>query len=463
MFLNREREIGFLESRYRRPGAEFAVLYGRRRVGKTSLVYEWCRQRPHVYFFGARLSGAALLHEFSQALAGSLEGAPSVFADWTGALGALGELARQRRFVVVLDEYPYLADSVPGVSTVLQRAWDTTLQRTHLFLCLTGSTHSVMRREIFEAAAPLYRRHTWAYELLPMQPSDLRAFFPGYTPEQLIEAYSILGGMPRNLVVVDPQAGLMRNVAKELLSPAGSLFNEVRLLLHEDLKGEVDIYSRVLSAIAGGQHHRRDIAAATQLSLAAAQHYIGALQTSGLVEHRRPLTRLRDEDRQGTYHILDPFLRFWHRWVAQYQAMLEINRHQAETLSEIRNELSFIVAPVWESIARQHLLVASARGQIPFAVQEVGAWWSRDAQVDVIGVNRSERRVVFGEARWRSTAVTAKALGDLVEKGLLWLRGDTSRWDVHYAFFGRSFGRVQIDRVDRDKVHLFTPEDVTMP
>ena len=184
MLLNRQRELTYLNSRYARRGADLAVLYGRRRVGKTTLVYEWCQDKPHLYFFAARLPGEALLAELSQALAGALQQPGRTFASWSDAFAALAELARDERFVVVIDEYPYLADSVPGLSTVLQRAWDTTLQHTNLFLCLTGSTYSVMRREILDGQAPLYRRHTWAYELLPLQPSDYPAFFPTTMPSR---------------------------------------------------------------------------------------------------------------------------------------------------------------------------------------------------------------------------------------------------------------------------------------
>ena len=468
MFRNRQRELGYLERRYARPGAEFAVLYGRRRVGKSSLIYEWCREKPRLYFFAARLPSQALLHEFGQQLAVALGEPGRTFADWDSALLALAELGRVRtpdegskRFVVVIDEYPYLADSVPGFSTLLQRAWDTVLQHTNLFLCLTGSTYSVMQREILDGAAPLYRRHTWAYELLPLQPSDLRAFLPALDAEQLIETYAVLGGMPRNLLALDTGRSLVRNIEREILDPAGNLFSEVRLLLHEELKGEVDAFSRVLEAIAAGNHQRQEIAAAANLTLASAQHYLNDLVTNGLVEHRLPLNRVRDEGRMGTYHILDPFLRFWHRWAAPHQALLEINQRQAETLSEIRNNLPYIVAPVWEALARQHLLVASGRGQIPFPVQEVGSWWTRGAQVDVVGINRADHRVIFGEARWRSTPVTTADLHALMEKGLLWLRGDTARWDVHYAFFARNVGQVEEAGLGEENVHLFTPEDVT--
>ena len=153
-------------------------------------------------------------------------------------------------------------------------------------------------------------------ENVPLQPSDLRAFVPGLDAEQVIETYAVLGGMPRNLLALDPQRSLMRNIEREILDPAGNLFSEVRLLLHEELKGEVDAFSRVLEAIAAGNHQRQEIAAAANLTLASAQHYLNDLVTNGLVEHRLPLNRVRDEGRSGTYHILDPFLRFWHRWAA---------------------------------------------------------------------------------------------------------------------------------------------------
>jgi uncharacterized protein len=107
------------------------------------------------------------------------------FTDWSSALVALADLARQQRFIVVIDEYPYLAEMVPGLSTMVQRAWDTTLQHTQLFLCVTGSAHSVIRREILDGQAPLYRRHTWAYELLPLQPADYRHFSRPTTQSRL--------------------------------------------------------------------------------------------------------------------------------------------------------------------------------------------------------------------------------------------------------------------------------------
>jgi uncharacterized protein len=457
MFLNRTRELQFLDTRFARSGAEFVVLYGRRRVGKSALIYQWSHTKPSIYFFAARLPEQVLLQEFSLLVAQALGQVGRAFPDWNSAFLALAELAREERFVVVIDEYPYLADSSPGLSTVLQRTWDMALQHTKLFLCLTGSNHSVMRREILDGDAPLYRRHTWAYELQPMHPSDYRPFFPSYSAEQLIEAYAILGGMPRNLVSMNQSRPLLRNIVQEILSPAGGLFNEVPLLLHEELKGEVDVYAQVLTAIASGAHTRQEIAAMNQTTLAATQHYLHELLAIGILEHRRPLSRLQNQKVQGSYHILDPFLRFWHRWVAPQRRLLEINQRQTETFNVIRQQLPQIVAPVWETLARQHLLHASGQGTIPFSVQEIGSWWSRQAQIDVVGVNRGTHQVIFGEARWRTTAVTPNDVETLMEKSLHWLHGDSTRWDVYYAFFAKA---ISDSVADDETVLVFTPADI---
>ena len=465
MLQNRTRELAYLDRRYAhtgaKSGAEFVVLYGRRRVGKSTLIFEWSQDKPSLYFFAARLPGNVLLSEFSAQVAQALGEPDRTFADWTSLFLALADLACDEKFIVIIDEYPYLADSVPGLSTVLQRAWDTALQHTNLFVCLTGSAHSVMRREILDGDAPLYRRHTWAYELQPLHPSDYHHFFPTSSAEQMIETYAVLGGMPRNVTTVNPKARLLRNIADEVLDPAGSLFNEVPLLLHEELKGEVDVFRRVLEAVAGGAHVRKDIASATQGNLSSTQHYLHELISIGAIEYRQPLSRVQSQRRHGTYHILDPFLRFWHRWVAPHHRLLEINQRQKETLDDIRNNLPYIVAPVWEEIARQHLIFASGNGQIPFPVQEVGSWWTRGAQIDVVGVNRQNHQVVFGEVRWRSSNVTSKDLEILIEKGMLWLKDDTARWEVHYAFFAKSVGQIDVDELDQDIVHIFRPEDIT--
>ncbi|MEZ4864338.1 MAG: ATP-binding protein [Caldilineaceae bacterium] len=468
-FLNRTRELGYLESRFRRGGAEIAVLYGRRRVGKSALIYEWSSDKRRVFFFAQRLDSATLLGQFSLALAQANQPAneipneiPDDFAypDWEAAFMAMGEMARHERLVVVIDEYPYLVEMVPGISTILQKVWDLHLQQTNLYLVLTGSLLSIMRRHLLEADAPLYRRHTWPYELRPLQVSDLPPFFPQRSATELIDTYGVLGGMPHYLAAVNRQATLLDNIAEDILSPAGSLFDEPRLQLHEELHGDIENHLRVLSAIARGAHQRIDIA--NQSGLADANKtgwYLAALVDLGIVEHRQPVARISKPQRWGTYHLRDPFFRFWHQWVLPRRNYLEIGQGAEEALDQIRQNMLHIIAPVWEEIARAHLYTITTRGEIPIRLEEVGSWWSRQAQIDIVGVNRAERRVIFGEAKWQRVTITQDAVNRLVNRGLRWLDGDPY-WDVYYVFFVRDRQTVSEAVTDNPRVYVYTAADV---
>jgi hypothetical protein len=462
MFLNRTRELGYLDERYAARRAEIVVLYGRRRVGKSALLFEWSEGKPCIFFFARRADRSILLGELSRAIhafsADGLTADDFTYPSWDAAFAAIADLAVERRLVVVLDEFPYLVESDPELPTLLQRAWDLRLQHTQVFLVLSGSIQSVIQQQVLAPTAPLYRRHTWPFELKPLTLADLPAFFPRYTAEQLVEAYAVLGGMPYYLVSVDPQVGLLTNIKHHILAPQGSLFAEVRLQLHEELRGDIEANLAILRAISSGAHRRADIARLAGLPVRTTDHRLATLVELGILEYRRAVERIRNADRWGAYHLRDPFFRFWHQWVLPNEDYLAIGRRQDEVADQIRQALPRIVAPIWEEVARRHALVASADRIIPFHFEEVGSWWSSDAQIDVIGVNRPERRVLFGEAKWTREPVTESVLDKLIDRGNRWLGGDTG-WDVHYALFAREFGQMQALAGQEPGFYFFRPED----
>lgn len=462
-FLNRRRELTFLNERFARHRAEIAILYGRRRVGKSALLYHWSDDKQRFFFWSRRESETAALARFAQELH-LAQGDPAQpiphFADWAAAFERLGDWAQDQRVVVVIDEFPYLVEASPGIATIVQEAWDRRLQFSQIYLALTGSIMRVMLREAIDANAPLYKRHTWPFQLKPLRIYDLPAFFPKRSPIELVETYAVFGGMPFNLTNLDPEATLQQNIRREILSPAGSLFAEPLVQLHEEISsGDPTIFMRILAAMAQGFHRRADIATRAALpDVRQVDHYLATLIELGLVERREPLGRREGGRSWGMYHLLDPFYRFWHRWVLPKREVLEIGHGVDSTMDELRYAWSHFIAPIWEEMARTHLFVASGR-DFPFFVSEVGSWWSAHAQIDVVGINRHERRVVLGEAKWLNEAMTSKQLDLLMERGRLWLDGE-SGWDVHYALFSRSgFTRSLLDLAAREPdVHLFTPE-----
>jgi hypothetical protein len=464
MLHNRVRELGYLDTRYAGQRAELVVLYGRRRVGKTSLVHHWVQTKPHLFFFATEDDNVTLLRRFSQWVqqaAGQPIDLGFTYPDWESALRALVPLASTGRFIVVIDEFPRLVAAYPPITSYLQMVWDMALQHTHLFLILTGSLLSVMRRETLAADSPLYLRHTWPFELKPLLVTDLPAFFPAYDADALVETYAVLGGLPYYLISVDGSVDLLTNIRRAILTPTGALFNEIPLQLHLELQGtDVRLYMRILQAIAGGAHTRQEILQLAGLQGKNLSHYLHTLQELGLVVAREPLERNPQSQRWARYHLADPFLAFWQRFVEPHQAELEIGVGQDAVWQTIRLALPRSTAPVWEQIARLHLLSQSRQDGLP-PISQVGSWWNRHAQLDIVGVDRQTHTVVFGEARWWQELFTRQHLEQLIAQSQAWLRGSDAHWDVYYAIYARNPAPgLQALVEEEERLYLFTPESV---
>ena len=318
MFLGREQETRFLEELHGSAKPELFVLYGRRRVGKTELLQQLCLKKRAVYFLAAQVREKDNLRAFRDALAHSLED-PAVanveFPDWSAALSFAASRAKDERLVVVLDEFPYLCEGTRGLTSQIQRFWDTAGKKSHLMLVLCGSQVSFMENEVLAERSPLFGRRTAQRRLEPLTPEHTLAFFPKWDMRERVLAFSILGGMPAYLRRFDPERTLLDNIGRECLRPEGFLFDEVQFLLRTEFS-QPATYNSLLAAIARGGEKVGDIALAVGVDSPTANKYLSTLRELRLVEREVPLT---DPDplrsRKGTYRIADRFLAFHFRHI----------------------------------------------------------------------------------------------------------------------------------------------------
>ncbi len=329
MFIGRQRESQFLEELHDSDRPELFVLYGRRRVGKTELLQQFCRERRAVYFLAAQVREKDNLRAFRDALHESLDDALAAsveFPDWTSALNFVAERARDERLVVVLDEFPYLCEASKGLPSELQRFWDTRGKKSKLMLVLCGSQISFMEEEILAERSPLFGRRTAQRKLEPLTPDHALPFFPKWSMQDRVLAYACLGGMPAYLRRFDDQRSLRENILKECLRPEGFLFDEVQFLLRSELSNPAT-YNSLLAAVARGVEKVGDIALTVGVDTTTANKYLSTLRELSLVEREVPLT---DPDplrsRRGTYRVADRFLAFHFRHIQPHVSLIHAGR-----------------------------------------------------------------------------------------------------------------------------------------
>jgi uncharacterized protein len=316
MFIGRDRELEVLNELHDSGNPELFVLYGRRRVGKTELLQQFCEGKRAVYYLAAQVRDRDNLRGFRDALKDSLTD-PLVegieFPDWSTALGFAAERAGGERLVIVLDEFPYLCESSKGLPSQLQKFWDTRGKKSSLMLVLCGSQVSFMEKEVLAERSPLFGRRTGQRRLEPLLPMHTLSFFERWSVKDRILAYAVLGGMPMYLQRFNDKKDLRTNVMREMLRPEGYLFDEVQFLLKSELTNPAT-YNSILAAVARGCEKVGDIALHVGVDSTTANKYLHVLRELRLVEREIPIT---DPDplrsRRGRYRIADRFLAFHFR------------------------------------------------------------------------------------------------------------------------------------------------------
>ena len=463
MFINRKAELGILSNLYATDRAELFVLYGRRRVGKTELLRAFCEDKPHLFFIATLSADAEQLATFSQQIWAytHTETPPGFsFPSWDAAFTALADLPGKP--IVVLDEFTYLISGNKAIPSILQKVWDEHLKNTTIKLALCGSYIGMMETEVLGYRAPLYGRRTQSTLLLPLDLPSSALFFPEYSADEQFLAWAILGGMPYYLRTFNDQIDIFSNIRDHILdAQRAELFSEPRLLLMEELR-EPRNYFSILRAIAQGNTRLNEIAQASGVGGASiVSRYLDLLQQMRLVIRRVPATEAQPgKSKRGLYQIDDHFLRFWFRYIHPNQSSLDLGLTDAILDQRIRPDLDNFVAIGFEEASRQHMARIARQGALPFLPENIGAWWDRDVEIDVLAISRTEKKALVGECKWSVRPVGVNVLEELKQKA-----GAFSRSGViehpYYALFSRSgFTPALEAQAQKDGVMLFNVDQI---
>jgi AAA+ ATPase superfamily predicted ATPase len=449
-FVNRQAELAELNSFMSRPGAQFVVVYGRRRVGKTTLLTTWAERTglPVLYWVAKRDPKNVLMANLAQTVYAWERGLDHVDVDirpssWEVVLRMIAQAAGTQRAIVILDELPYALEQDAGLGSHIQAAWDHLFKGSQVLLFLSGSHMGIMTH-LVSYQAPLYGRLTAQLPVQPLSFADIKEFLPQYDVYRRLAVYAVLGGVPAYLERWDAQETLDANIERLFLQRTGWFRNEPLVLISDLTQRETVSYEAILKAIADGRHSREGIASFSAISTSSLSHYLPRLLELGLVERRipatTPLAKLKTS-KQASYYLNDAFLRFYYRFVDPNLHLIE--RGLTHRLwQSMEDGFRAFVAGTFEQICRDWTLEQAQRGGLPFAPDNVGTHWSRDVQVDVAAIAWREKQILLGECKWGDHPVDRSVVTELVDRKtprvLHSLPDKGEGWTVHYALFGRS-------------------------
>ena len=460
MFIGREREVAALDRLYESNKFEFAVIYGRRRVGKTALINHFIDNKEAIYFMGVESNEKQNLENFSKSIIEYSSGieAETSFLSFQAALEYVFKLAEKKRFILAIDEYPYVARSSKSLASTLQLLIDKYKDTSKLMLILCGSSMSYMEDEVLAYKSPLYGRRTAQMKIFPFSFDEACRYLKNYSDEDKALAYGIVGGTPQYLLQMDDRLSIEDNIKNTYLNPISFLYEEPTNLLKQEVR-EPAIYMAIITAIAVGASRMSDISNKVGEDSNICANYLKSLINLGIVKKETPYGE--KTSRKSIYSIEDNMFRFWYRFVPNNNSV--IMRGAADIVyRRIEPQLSEYMGAVFEEICKQYLWKLLLDGNSPVEFSELGRWWGNDpiekkqTEIDIMG-EQDKKTALFGECKWTNEKVDLGVLETLIKRSNLF-----SYVNVHLFLFSRSgFTKGCIDKANElGNVSLVTYADM---
>lgn len=460
MFIGREREVAALDRLYESNKFEFAVIYGRRRVGKTALINHFIDNKEAIYFMGVESNEKQNLENFSKSIIEYSSGieAETSFLSFQAALEYVFKLDEKKRFILAIDEYPYVARSSKSLASTLQLLIDKYKDTSKLMLILCGSSMSYMEDEVLAYKSPLYGRRTAQMKIFPFSFDEACRYLKNYSDEDKALAYGIVGGTPQYLLQMDDRLSIEDNIKNTYLNPISFLYEEPTNLLKQEVR-EPAIYMAIITAIAVGASRMSDISNKVGEDSNICANYLKSLINLGIVKKETPYGE--KTSRKSIYSIEDNMFRFWYRFVPNNNSV--IMRGAADIVyRRIEPQLSEYMGAVFEEICKQYLWKLLLDGNSPVEFSELGRWWGNDpiekkqTEIDIMG-EQDKQTALFGECKWTNEKVDLGVLETLIKRSKLF-----SYINVHLFLFSRSgFTKGCIDKANElGNVSLVTYADM---
>lgn len=480
MFVGRKTELKFLQDKYNSPKAQLVILYGRRRVGKTETLREFCRGKPHVFYSCTQSTDKVQLARFSQQMLREDLHAKryiSQFSDWEMAFRSISDLPfGDHKKLVVIDEFPYMCKGDHSIPSILQNLWDMDLKDQNVMLVLCGSAMSFIEKELLAEKNPLYGRATGIYKMKAMGFYDAIQFFPNYSDLDKVLAYAVLGGIPHYLNQFSTDLSIEENIKQNILTRGSVLYSEVEFLLHQELR-ETPMYNSVIEAIATGSKKLNEISQRAMVDdTAKTSVYLRNLIELGIVQREFSVdakSKERTNTGRGIYRLTDNFFRFWYAYGFSNLSQLEDGDVDGVYDYMVRPDLNRFAALPFEDICQEFVRELQKRNALPFRYSKMGRWLGRttvrdqntesglrqaETEIDLLAISQDAQEYLVGECKFKHSPFSYSEYLDTTSKLSSWKKDSV----FYYALFSASgFDQKIVDIArDTETLKLYNLENI---
>ena len=440
-FVDRELEMETLQNEYERDGSALVVLYGRRRVGKTTLISEFIKDKKALFFLASEEAEAQNRNAFKEKVAEFIDSDLLRSADiknWDVLFKAIMDTPFESKPVIVLDEFQYLGKANPAFPSIFQRIWEEILKDKSVMVILCGSLISMMESQTLAYGSPLYGRRTAQIRLKQIPFGYYHEFFPSKSRRELIEMYAVTGGVPKYIELFSESKDIYSAIQKCVLNRSGYLYDEPHFLLQQEVS-EVGSYFSIIKAIAAGNSKLSAISSILEIKSTSLTKYLKTLIDLDILEREVPITEENAEkSKKGLYKIKDNYLRFWFAFVYPNMSFIE-SGHSRIVMNKIRNSLvKNHIAFVYEDVCKERMWDLNGEGAWPFNFTKIGRYWDSKDEIDIVALDPEGKNLILGECKYWAEPVGVSVLRDLEAKtdSVAWERDNRKVWYVLFSASG---------------------------
>ena len=440
-FVDRELEMDTLQSEYERDGSALVILYGRRRVGKTTLISEFIKDKKALFFLASEEAESQNRNAFKEKAAEFIDSDLLRSADiksWDVLFKAIMDTPFESKPVIVLDEFQYLGKSNTAFPSIFQRIWEEILKDKSVMVILCGSLISMMESQTLAYGSPLYGRRTAQIRLKQIPFGYYHEFFPSTSRKELIEMYAVTGGVPKYIELFSESKDIYSAIQKCVLNRSGYLYDEPHFLLQQEVS-EVGSYFSIIKAIAAGNSKLSAISSILEIKSTSLTKYLKTLIDLDILEREVPITEENPEkSKKGLYKIKDNYLRFWFAFVYPNMSFIE-SGHSRIVMNKIKKSLvKNHIAFVYEDVCKERMWELNAEDAWPFNFTKLGRYWDSKDEIDIVALDPEGKNLILGECKYWAEPVGIGVLHDLEAKtnSVAWEQKNRKVWYVLFSASG---------------------------